>query len=166
VIRGGVRTALGGAWIAEEYPTTPASFVLNGAIFAMWGMRDVAVGLDDVKARELHEEAEAGLVTSLPRWDLGWWSRYSLFPHPVVNVASSFYHDLHVTQLRAMNILSPQRDVWEMAERFESYSTQRTNRVRAFVWKAAFRLAVPRNPYFAFRMPWFRSLGPATHPPA
>jgi len=38
------------AWIdgrpwPEEYPTRRPSYVLNGAIFAWWGMRDVGVGL-------------------------------------------------------------------------------------------------------------------------
>ena len=44
---GGVRAMLGGRAFPEEYPTRPPSFVLNGAIFTMWGMHDVGVALDD-----------------------------------------------------------------------------------------------------------------------
>ena len=50
--RGGLLAELeGGLTFFEEYPTRPASFVLNGGIFALWGFRDVATGLgDDVAA--------------------------------------------------------------------------------------------------------------------
>ena len=36
----------------EEYPTRPASLVLNGGIFALWGFMDVASALDDESAGE------------------------------------------------------------------------------------------------------------------
>jgi hypothetical protein len=153
---GGVRAALGSGWLAEEYPTMPASYVLNGAIFAIWGMRDVAVGLTNAEAQSLYDEAETHLVENLWRWDLGWWSRYSLYPHPLLNVASSFYHDLHIAQLRAMSRLRPRPELDGLADRFERYTHRRANRSRAFAKKAAFRLAVPRNRHLAFRMPWFR----------
>ena len=51
--RGGVAATLAGGPFLEEYPTNPPSFVLNGAIFAAWGVRDVAVGLGDAEAESL-----------------------------------------------------------------------------------------------------------------
>ena len=44
---GGVKALLDGHPFPEEYPTDPPSFVLNGAIFALFGCRDVAAGLGD-----------------------------------------------------------------------------------------------------------------------
>jgi heparosan-N-sulfate-glucuronate 5-epimerase len=144
-VAGGVRASLGGRSFPEEYPTQPPSFVLNGAIFALWGVRDVAMALDDAPARTAFEEGVDMLAENLHRWDLGYWSRYDLFPHPVVNVASSFYHDLHINQLRAMHRLAPRRELAAAADRWAGYAASSWSRQHAFARKVLFRLIVPRT---------------------
>ena len=47
---GGASAELHGHPFPEEYPTTPPSFVLNGGIFALWGLYDVWRGLGDDEA--------------------------------------------------------------------------------------------------------------------
>lgn len=135
----------GGPWL-EEYPTEPPSFVLNGGIFAIWGLYDVAVGLDDSRARSEFDASAATLHASIHRWDTGRWSRYDLFPHPfMVNVASLAYHALHTNQLRAMQRIAPDDRVAAVLARFEQYASSPWLRRRAFAAKSAFRVAVPRN---------------------
>lgn len=151
---GGTLARLDGAPFCEEYPTQPASYVLNGGIFAAWGFRDVAVGLGDDEARRFWDELVVTLRDGMGRWDTGWWSRYDLFPHPLANVASSFYHDLHVAQLRALTLLTDEAEFEATADRWEAYAASRANAARAFVAKSMFRLAVPRNRLLARRMPW------------
>jgi heparosan-N-sulfate-glucuronate 5-epimerase len=142
---GGVQARLaGGAW-PEEYPTEPPSYVLNGGIFALWGMYDVATALGDEDARRDFQEGADTLGANLHRWDTGYWSRYDLFPHPVMNVASSFYHALHTSQLEAMQVIAPRPEFEQAAERFARYARRRPNAARAFARKVLFRLAVPRN---------------------
>jgi heparosan-N-sulfate-glucuronate 5-epimerase len=153
-VAGGVRTLLDGRPFPEEYPTQPPSLVLNGAMFTSWGLHDVGVGLNDQSARTAFEQAVDTLAENLHRWDLGYWSRYDLYPHPVVNVASSFYHDLHINQLRAMHRLSPRPQFAETAERWQRYARSSRCRARGFAGKALFRLLVPRNKLFAQRLPW------------
>ena len=126
---GGTLTTLGGGPFCEEYPTDPPSNVLNGAIFAAWGFRDVAVALGDEPVRALWEDLVATLRDNLRRWDTGWWSRYDLFPHPLPNVASSFYHDLHIQQLRAMALLTGEREFAATADRWAGYAARRANTV-------------------------------------
>jgi peptidoglycan/xylan/chitin deacetylase (PgdA/CDA1 family) len=158
VRRGGVRALLGGGPFFEEYPTDPPSFVLNGGIFAMWGCYDVGVGLDDAGAMQEFQDAVDVLARNINRWDTGYWSLYDLFPHPVFpNVASSAYHALHITQLRAMQRIAPRRELEDTVERFEGYAQDRGNPARAFAVKAAFRLVTPRNPSLAHRLPWSES---------
>jgi heparosan-N-sulfate-glucuronate 5-epimerase len=151
---GGVRATLAGRSFPEEYPTSPPSFVLNGGMFAMWGLHDVGVGLDEPQALADFEEAVDTLAANLHRWDLGYWSRYDLFPHPVPNVASSFYHDLHIKQLRMTHLLSPRPELAAAAERWTAYSDSPMNRRRAFAGKALFRVVVPRSRALARRLPW------------
>ena len=139
----------------EEYPTNPPSYVLNGGIFAIWGLLDVglALGRDDLVG-EFDASVDA-LARNIDRWDTGYWSLYDLFPQPLVrNVASSAYHALHVTQLRGMQLIAPRAELAEAADRFEAYRAQRRNAARAFAVKSAFRILIPRNRLLAHRLPW------------
>lgn len=153
---GGVCGELGGLPWPEEYPTKPQSHVLNGAIFALWGMRDVAVGLGCDEARRQFDRGVDSLAVNLERFDTGTWSLYSLFPHPISNRASSFYHDLHVNQLTAMQVLAPRPGFESIRNRWAAYARSRSSRARAFAWKAAFRVLVPRNRLLARAAPWTR----------
>jgi heparosan-N-sulfate-glucuronate 5-epimerase len=154
-VAGGVEARLDGGTFPEEYPTEPPSFVLNGAIYAVWGAYDVWRGLGDDDAGELFRAMVETLTSNIRRYDLGYWSRYDLYPHPgFINVASSSYHALHINQLQALNLLAPHPELADAAARFESYRESRFNRVRAFAHKGFFRLVVPRNHLLSGRLPW------------
>jgi len=154
---GGVQALLDGRAFPEEYPTSPPSFVLNGAFFALWGCYDVWLGLGDEDAGRAFREGVETLAVNLHRWDTGYWSRYDLYPHPVVNIASARYHRLHVNLLRAMSRIAPRSEFAEALGRFEEYAASNVNRGRAFLGKALFRVVVPRNSIFALRLPWARA---------
>jgi heparosan-N-sulfate-glucuronate 5-epimerase len=153
---GGLCGELGGMPWPEEYPTTPQSHVLNGGIFALWGMRDVAVGLGDRDAGRRFEDGVDALAANLGRYDAGYWSYYSLFPHPIRNPASSFYHALHISQLEAMELLAPRPVFAKTRTRWDGYARSPISSARAFVAKATFRLLVPRTRYSAARLLGYR----------
>lgn len=155
---GGTLALLGGRPFPEEYPTRPPSFVLNGGIFAIWGFRDVGVGLGDPDAERTFREMAETLALELHRWDTGRWSRYDLFPHPVTNPASSFYHRLHIHQLQAMMMLAPHPEIGRVLANFERYMDSTRHNRMAFVQKGVYRLVVPRNRFLAHRLPWTRKL--------
>jgi heparosan-N-sulfate-glucuronate 5-epimerase len=142
---GGTTALLDGRPFPQEYPTSPPASVLNGAIFAMWGLYDVARALDDAGARDAFDDAVETLALNLHRWDCGWWSLYDLYPHRFANPASFAYHELHIAQLQAMHAIAPRPHFAEAADRFISYERLSRNRARAFATKAAFRLLVPRR---------------------
>ena len=154
VDRGGVAAQLDGGIFLQEYPSRPPSFVLNGGIFALWGCYDVATALDERNARELFEEGTETLAINLGRYDLGYWSRYDLFPHPVANVASLAYHLLHINQLKAMSRIVHHPQFPETAARFERYRLARTATAHVLARPVLFRLLVPRNRLLAHRLPW------------
>jgi heparosan-N-sulfate-glucuronate 5-epimerase len=154
---GGVQADLDGSPFPEEYPTDPPAFVLNGAIFALWGYYDVWKATSDETARQGFEDGVSTLASNLDRWDTGYWSRYDLYPHPIVNVARGAYHNLHITQLRALAALAPSAEIAPVLARFERYRRSRLCRARALAQKVVFRLLVPRNRLLAGRFPWNRS---------
>jgi peptidoglycan/xylan/chitin deacetylase (PgdA/CDA1 family) len=153
VADGGSLAEIDGNPMLEEYPTQVPSAVLNGAIFAIWGLYDVGVGLGDAEATRFFEETSSGLAALVDRYDLGWWSRYDLYPHPRPNVATPAYHLLHIRQLTALAALAPRPQWSPIIERFESYREVSANRRRAFAEKVAFRILRPRNRFLAHRMP-------------
>ena len=154
---GGVQATLDGHPFPEEYPTNPPAFVLNGAIFALWGYYDVWKGLGDDEAGALFEDRVGMLTANIYRWDTGYWSRYDLFPHPIINVASPAYHRLHIRQLEVLAELAENPHLLAFAARFESYAASRRCRTLALAMKVAFRLAVPRNSVVARRLPWTKA---------
>jgi peptidoglycan/xylan/chitin deacetylase (PgdA/CDA1 family) len=154
VARGGVLVEVGGLPFFEEYPTRPASLVLNGAIFALWGFRDVAAALGDDDARGWYEGAVECLASMMKRYDTGYWSLYDLYPHPLAHVASSSYHFLHIQLLRALELISPRSEFGEVRERFEAYRESPAKQRRALAATIGFRLVTPRNELLAHRLPW------------
>jgi hypothetical protein len=142
--RGGVRAVLGDGPFFEEYPTRPGSYVLNGGIFALFGAHDVAAALGDEGARKTFADGVRTLAANITRWDTGRWSRYDLYPHPLVNLATLGYHRLHVAQLRALHLLAPEVGLDAVADRFDRYAQSRARRAEALARKIAFRLVVRR----------------------
>ena len=142
---GGVLGSIEGMPFPEEYPTSPESHVLNGAIFAAWGMHDVARSQGDPKTVDLHAVVIAGLRATCSRWDIGRWSRYDLFPYRPTNISSSFYHRLHISQFQALHTLYGHEEFSALAERFEQYERRRYLRLLALAQKVAYRLIVPRH---------------------
>jgi hypothetical protein len=143
----GLVTATPDGPVLQEYPTNPPSHVLNGWIFALWGLYDAAMGLDSSPASEAFEAGTSALARRLPLYDARpRWSRYDLFPHRIVQVASPFYQRLHVEQLRALARLRPEHAAYtESADRWE-YGLQSPLAVSCGVArKVAFRLLVPRT---------------------
>ena len=85
-----------GAPCAEEYPTEPSTCVLNGALFALFGLWDAY--LLDGETAPLFDMLE-GIADNLSRYDIGFWSRYQLGRD--AHTASVIYHYLHIKLLDA-----------------------------------------------------------------
>jgi hypothetical protein len=118
VTDGGVACHDGDLVFYEEYPSEPCSHVLNGFIYALWGLYDLARLDDNAAAWRLWETGVRTLVTALPRYDTGYWSLYHLSGGRT-NPAAVHYHRLHVAQLDIMHQLTGDetfriyRDKWQ-----------------------------------------------------
>jgi hypothetical protein len=120
-------------------------------------LRDVGIGLGEASVARAFEEGVDALADNIRRWDTGSWSRYDLFPHPVMNVASFAYHTFHITLLQATHLLSPRPELQSAAARFEQYADSDLLCARAFARKALFRMAKPRSRRLATVLPWARA---------
>ncbi len=129
----------GDLWF-EEYIVSPLTHILNGFIWALWGVYDYWLATQDSAAQDLFSRGVRTLLHNLDRYDLGFWSLYEQSGTRLPMVASAFYHRLHIVQLRIMHRLTGEEKFAEVANRWESYTRSRTNRTRAVCYKSAFKL--------------------------
>jgi hypothetical protein len=120
--------------IYEECPTDPASHILNGWIYTLWGLWDVVSALDATRWRHAFERSARTLQAHLDCYDLGWWSRYSLFPRPDDDLAKPAYHIIHVDQLEVMYRLTGYDTFAHFHRRWRGYDVP-ANRRRAVAVK-------------------------------
>ena len=141
VAEGGVLFAdeQGDVWF-EEYIVSPPTHILNGFIWAAWGVYDYSLATQDQRALELFNRAVQTLLRNLDRYDLGFWSLYEQSGTRLPMVASRFYHQLHIVQLRIMHRLTGEEKFSRVAERWEGYGRSRSKRTRALCYKSAFKL--------------------------
>lgn len=126
-------------WI-EEYLVTPPTHILNGLIWALWGVYDLHLATSDPQAKALWDDSLKTLRANLSSYDTGFWSLYEQSGTRMRMVASRFYHRLHIVQLRVMRRLTGEPLFAETADRWEAYAGRRWNRSRAFVHKAVFKV--------------------------
>lgn len=137
--------------VLQEYPTEQPAHVLNGWVFALWGLHDLAVA--EGAPAELRSEAkdafEAGLdalEARLPLYETSaGWTRYDLYPHPIRHMASPFYHRLHIAQMEALHGLTGRQAFADASGRWLSAALRRRTVAGAVARKIGFRLLRPRG---------------------
>ena len=124
----------------EEYIVSPPTHILNGFIWAAWGIYDFFLATGSAEAMRLFGAAVKTLHANLNRYDLGFWSLYELSGTLLPMVASPFYHRLHVTQLRVMYRITSEKFFNDYADRWNGYARSQSKRTRALCYKGAFKL--------------------------
>jgi hypothetical protein len=133
-----VRNTIDGP-ILEEAPSQPPSHILNGWIYGLWGLWEVGLTLGEPRAKAQFHASVGCLRQLLGRYDVGWWTKYSLYPHVLADLAKPFYHELHVNQVKILYELTGFAEFGAAAERWARYDT-RARRVAALAQKAAFAM--------------------------
>ena len=129
----------GDLWF-EEYIISPPTHILNGFIWASWGLYDYFLATRDRAAQQLFAAAVRTLRANLGRYDLGFWSLYEQSGTRLPMVASAFYHHLHIVQLGVMYRLTGDEIFTRYAERWANYARSHAKRTRALCYKCAFKL--------------------------
>ncbi|GAB2614385.1 D-glucuronyl C5-epimerase family protein [Pseudactinotalea suaedae] len=125
-----------GAAFPEECPATPAPYILNGACFALLGLHDY----ERVLGGDTGMSVALRLNDLLPRWDIGYYSRYDLLGRAP---SSPDYHRLHIVLLTVLETLYGM-DFGAFARRFDEYERRVRSRLRARVLLVVDRLLITR----------------------
>lgn len=142
--RGGTSRSMPEGLILEEYLMQNCDGVLNGWINAVFGLYDYLVVDSDVSASLSLESSIKALAACLPQYDLGFWSNYDLCG----TVASPYYHEVHIAQLRALEVAFPAfgQQFRSFREQLEVYSSSRICKTRAVATKVVQKaLSPPRT---------------------
>lgn len=118
VDEGGVRVydENGYLWL-EEYPSKPSSYVLNGFIYALWGLYDLFRVTQDEKVKADIDACVKTLKANIHQFDAGYWSYYDLLKKELVR----YYYQLNVHapqmdvmyKLTGLDIFEKYRKKWE-----------------------------------------------------
>lgn len=127
---GGTCLIKSGNMILLEYTDQPA--VLNGWIFAIFGLYDIQMATHETKYINAFHDSVNSLKRMLLLFDNGYWSKYNLGS----KIASPFYHNLHIAQLRVLSDLSGDAYFDLVASKWENYESHWSNKVHAFFAKA------------------------------
>ncbi|HYE99750.1 MAG TPA: D-glucuronyl C5-epimerase family protein [Planctomycetota bacterium] len=129
----------GRTWL-EEYIVSPPTHILNGFMWAAWGLYDLWLATGDPEPKRVFDASVRTLRETLSTYDTGFWSLYEHSGTRLRMIASPFYHRLHVVQLRVMHRLTGEKVFGETADRWEAYTRSAWKRGRAWVQKAVFKV--------------------------
>lgn len=130
----------------EKYPPQDGkvSSVLNGWVFALFGLYDYILFSKSNEHRRLWKASCKTLEERLPQYDRGYWSNYDL----IGTVSSPAYHSVHIALLRVLADLSGSKQMSAYAERFEEYSKSAAKKFRAIMTKLIQKLSQPADAFF------------------
>ncbi len=106
--------------VIEEYASPEfLTGVLNGFIFAIFGVYDFAQYTGDKTANQFFIELIDSLKNNLARYDSGFWSYYDLkLP---MRLASKAYHRLHIEQLQVLHEITGEEIFKIFEDRWRGY---------------------------------------------
>lgn len=140
VRQGGVCWNDGKDVFLEEYPAEQRDTVLNGWIFALFGLHDYLLRFEDEQVVGFYTQSRASLARNLPQFDTGYWSYYS---NASKRLASPFYHRLHLSQLEALSRTCSDTRLTEVKDRWAAYEKNTLFKSWAVARKALQKLREP-----------------------
>jgi len=109
----------------EEAPQLPPKHILNGAIYAIWGIYDFMHIKDDPGLKVHWKKSVTTIMNKLHAYDTGFWSYYDL----TGNLASYYYHNqVHILQLRVLYELTSEATFKDYAEKWSLYGASLRSR--------------------------------------
>jgi len=141
---GGLRNSFGQGDVFEEVPTDPPTAILNGHIFALFGLHDYWRVLRDEVSSRLFERGVAAVIGRLDNYSSGYWSRYSELN---TRLAPPFYQRLHAIQLRALGKITGESLLTETGLRWQAQAESAYSRLRYFCGRELNRVQgrIPRG---------------------
>lgn len=139
VADGGVLAYFEDNIVYEEYPSiNKTNAVLNGFVFALYGLYDLYRVSRNETALKLFNDGINSLKKLLIKFDTGGWSRYSLYDYPAEYVASSTYHWIVIHQLMSLYLITGEEIFRKYSKEWESYTYSFVNKTKVLIKKLTY----------------------------
>jgi hypothetical protein len=143
---GGVRTSEAGRTLYEEYPLYPLPRVLDGFLFSLLGLYDLAVQTGSSDIRRLFDEGVDGLKGILQFWNYrNKWTWYGSHGY----LCPPHYHKLNTVLLSILGHLTDDADLRHFAHLWDTKERSVLDKIEIFLMfiftKNRARLRLPRN---------------------
>jgi len=129
----------GDAWL-EEAVVEPPTHILNGFLWTLFGVWDYWLLTKDEGAKNLFDQCVKTLKNNLKNFDVSLWSLYEQSGTKMKMLASSFYHNLHIVQLKILYKITNEPIFKEFAEKWEKYKRNWLYRNLALIYKVIFKI--------------------------
>ena len=96
----------GNIWF-EEYPSKEPSYVLNGFVYALYGLIDFYRVNNDQKIKKIIDQCFTTLKESIHLYDSGYWSYYDQLKKELVRYY--YQKNVHVPQLESIYLLTNEK---------------------------------------------------------
>ena len=126
-------------WI-EEYIVDEPTHILNGFIWALWGVYDYWLLTGDNNVKNIFNKYIKTIRNNIDKYDIGYWSLYELSGLKLKMRASSFYHRLHIVQLKILFKMTNIEIFNRTSIKWNSYINNRINIYRATFMKIIFKI--------------------------
>ncbi|SEA08077.1 D-glucuronyl C5-epimerase C-terminus [Eubacterium aggregans] len=134
VEKGGTAKYIEDDLILLEY--TNKACVLNGWIFSIFGLYDYVLMTGEKKYKELLDKSIQTLESHIEEFDGGYWSMYD----SEGIISSPFYHNLHIAQLEALELVFKNSTFERYKNKFVEYKNNNWNYRKAFIKKVVQKL--------------------------
>ncbi|MGI2095256.1 D-glucuronyl C5-epimerase family protein [Shewanella oncorhynchi] len=119
----------------EETPLNYRATILNGHVFTLWGIMDYDRYFNNSKS-PLQNKSIHGLKKLIRECDRGYWSDYDVSGR----IASPFYHELHIEQIKALYYQTNDPFFYEVVQKWSGYNNNTVYRFISFIIKAKQKL--------------------------
>lgn len=143
---GGVRSRISGQHeFIEEYPFAKPSHTLNGFMYCLIGLHDLAQLSPEAVEAVGFSDLFTTLETQIDRWDIGYWTTYDLHQAKSGrrNVSTMLYHRLHISLLTYLAAKLDSQVLKQVVGRWDAYCHSPVSRIRALGAKILYRLDNP-----------------------
>jgi hypothetical protein len=143
---GGVRTSESGKMLYEEYPAYPLPRVLDGFLFSLLGLYDLAVETGSTDVRRLFNDGIDGLKSKLEFWNYrNKWTWYGSHGY----LCPPHYHKLNGILVSILGRLTGDSTLQQFARLWDTNERSVADRIEIFLMfaftKNRARLRLPRN---------------------
>lgn len=129
----------GHTWF-EEYIVDPPTHILNGFLWAIWGVYDYYLATSEALAQQMFERAVQTVAANLEHYDVGFWSLYEQSGTWLKMLASPFYHRLHIVQLDVLYRLTGEDIFLHYSNRWQQHLKSPWKRNIALIYKSIFKI--------------------------